>query len=109
MDDEWNAQAQGGRRLKPGQHVIISLRRMIAEGSFRPGERIAEIATAEALGVSRMPVRTALRALEAEGLVEKLGRAAMRRAPFPRPTFTARSRFAACWRAWRRGGSRCAD
>ncbi|MGO4169682.1 GntR family transcriptional regulator [Novosphingobium sp. PhB57] len=73
MDDEWNAQAQGGRRLKPGQHVIISLRRMIAEGSFRPGERIAEIATAEALGVSRMPVRTALRALEAEGLVEKLG------------------------------------
>ena len=61
------------KRVKPGQHVIISLRRMIAEGRFAPGERIGEIATAEALGVSRMPVRTALRALEAEGLVEKLG------------------------------------
>jgi len=73
MDVEGDSQPQGGRRLKPGQHVIISLRRMIAEGAFRPGERIAEIATAEALGVSRMPVRTALRALEAEGLVEKLG------------------------------------
>ncbi|QSR20341.1 GntR family transcriptional regulator [Novosphingobium sp. KA1] len=60
-------------RVKPGQHVIISLRRMIAQGRFAPGERIGEIATAEALGVSRMPVRTALRALEAEGLVEKLG------------------------------------
>lgn len=73
MDDQGDTRPQGGRRLKPGQHVIISLRRMIAEGAFRPGERIAEIATAEALGVSRMPVRTALRALEAEGLVEKLG------------------------------------
>ncbi|WP_288805800.1 GntR family transcriptional regulator [uncultured Novosphingobium sp.] len=60
-------------RVKPGQHVIISLRRMIAQGRFAPGERIGEIATAETLGVSRMPVRTALRALEAEGLVEKLG------------------------------------
>jgi len=59
--------------LKPGQHVIVSLRRMIAEGTFQPGERIGEVATAEALGVSRMPVRTALRALEAEGLVVRLG------------------------------------
>jgi len=61
------------RPTKPGQHVIISLRRMIAEGAIQPGERIAEVATAATLGVSRMPVRTALRALEAEGLVTKLG------------------------------------
>ena len=61
------------RTTKPGQHVIISLRRMIAEGVIRPGERITEVATAASLGVSRMPVRTALRALEAEGLVTKLG------------------------------------
>jgi GntR family transcriptional regulator of vanillate catabolism len=46
---------------------------MIADGSIKPGDRIAEIPTAEALGVSRMPVRTALRALEHEGLVVKLG------------------------------------
>lgn len=73
MDHAGDCRNTAVRRLKPGQHVIISLRRMIADGSFKPGERIAEIATAEVLGVSRMPVRTALRALEAEGLVEKLG------------------------------------
>lgn len=58
---------------KPGQQVLVALRRMIADGTIPPGARIAEIPTAEALGVSRMPVRTALRALEHEGLVEKLG------------------------------------
>ena len=60
--------------MKPGQRVIVALRKMIASGELRPGERIAEIPTAAALGVSRMPVRTALRALEQEGLVVKLGR-----------------------------------
>lgn len=59
--------------MKPGQRVIVELRRLIASGELRPGERIGEIATAESLGVSRMPVRTALRALEHEGLVVKLG------------------------------------
>lgn len=59
--------------MKPGQRVIVTLRKMIASGQLKSGERIAEIPTAEALGVSRMPVRTALRALEQEGLVVKLG------------------------------------
>lgn len=58
---------------KPGQRVIVALRRMIATGELKDGERVGEIATAAALGVSRMPVRTALRALEQEGLVVKLG------------------------------------
>lgn len=58
---------------KPGQQVLVALRRMIADGTIKAGDRIAEIPTAEALGVSRMPVRTALRALEHEGLVVKLG------------------------------------
>ena len=61
------------QRIKPGQKVIVALRRMIASGALRDGERIGEIATAARLGVSRMPVRTALRALEQEGLVVKLG------------------------------------
>jgi GntR family transcriptional regulator of vanillate catabolism len=61
------------KRIKPGQKVIVALRRMIASGELRDGERIGEIATAERLGVSRMPVRTALRMLEQEGLVVKLG------------------------------------
>ncbi|MET0336997.1 MAG: GntR family transcriptional regulator [Caulobacter sp.] len=62
-----------GRTMKPGQRVMVALRTMIASGELKAGERIAEIPTAEALGVSRMPVRTALRALEQEGLVIKLG------------------------------------
>jgi GntR family transcriptional regulator of vanillate catabolism len=59
--------------MKPGQRVITALRKMIASGELRDGERIAEIPTAERLGVSRMPVRTALRSLEQEGLVVRLG------------------------------------
>jgi len=58
---------------KPGQKVLTALRRMIATGEIADGERIAEIPTAERLGVSRMPVRTALRALALEGLVVPLG------------------------------------
>src|SRR4051794_36918257 len=61
------------KRMKPGQKVIVALRKMIASGELKDGERIAEIPTAAALGVSRMPVRTALRALEQEGLVARLG------------------------------------
>lgn len=60
-------------RLKPGQRVLMALRKMIASGEIKAGERIAEIPTAQALGVSRMPVRTALRSLEQEGLVVRLG------------------------------------
>lgn len=59
--------------MKPGQRVIVALRNLIANGQIEAGQRIAEIPTAELLGVSRMPVRTALRALEQEGLVVKLG------------------------------------
>lgn len=59
---------------KPGQHVLSTLRQMIASGELQAGERVAEIPTAERLGVSRTPVRIAFRALEQEGLLEKLER-----------------------------------
>jgi DNA-binding GntR family transcriptional regulator len=42
----------------------------ILSGSLRPGERIDQDAEAQRLNASRMPVREALRRLEAEGLVE---------------------------------------
>lgn len=58
----------------PGQHVLSSLRQMIVSGELKAGERIAEIPTAEHLGVSRTPVRIAFRTLEQEGLLEKLPR-----------------------------------
>lgn len=45
------------------------LRQEILNGRLRPGERIRPEAVAQHLGLSRMPVREALRQLDAEGLV----------------------------------------
>ncbi|WP_114701971.1 GntR family transcriptional regulator [Psychrobacter proteolyticus] len=57
---------------KAGQRVISALRQMIISGDLVAGERIAEIPTAERLGVSRTPIRMAFRSLEQEGLLIKL-------------------------------------
>lgn len=59
---------------KQGQRVLSRLRQMIISGELAAGERLAEIPTAEQLGVSRMPVRIAFRTLEQEGLLSKLPR-----------------------------------
>jgi len=58
---------------KPGTQVLVALRQKIASGELPGGTRLAEIPTADALGVSRMPVRMALRILEQEGLLVKAG------------------------------------
>ena len=44
-------------------------KRQILKGELKPGERLMEIALAEKLGVSRTPIREAMRKLELEGLV----------------------------------------
>jgi DNA-binding GntR family transcriptional regulator len=49
-----------------------SLRAAILGGEVAPGERLGEVELAEQLGVSRTPVREALRRLAADGLVEVL-------------------------------------
>ncbi|HEY3614523.1 MAG TPA: GntR family transcriptional regulator [Gaiellales bacterium] len=49
--------------------VTERLRRTIVEGRFSPGDRLREEQLAEALDVSRGPIRDALRELEREGLV----------------------------------------
>lgn len=49
--------------------VTRTLRRRIMAGDFAPGVRLIEGRLSEELGVSRMPVREALRALAAEGIV----------------------------------------
>lgn len=54
--------------------VLAELRRRIIDGEFPAGTRMAEIPVAEALGVSRTPVRLAIRTLEQEGLLEKIGK-----------------------------------
>lgn len=49
--------------------VYQKLRRHIMEGHLRPGERLVQDSICRKLGVSRMPLREALRQLEREGLV----------------------------------------
>ncbi len=49
--------------------VFKTLREAIITGELKPGERLMEIKLANELGVSRTPVREAIRKLELEGLV----------------------------------------
>ena len=49
--------------------VFNTLRQAILKGEFQPGERLMEIQLAQRLGVSRTPIREAIRKLELEGLV----------------------------------------
>ncbi|MEA2249128.1 MAG: hypothetical protein QOH46_3657 [Solirubrobacteraceae bacterium] len=61
-----------GHRLEARsiQHqVTAQLRQMIISGELAPGAGVSETALAEAFGVSRTPVREALKQLEVEGLV----------------------------------------
>jgi DNA-binding GntR family transcriptional regulator len=54
--------------------VADEIHGMIMRGELAPGERLFEDRLAEQLGVSRNPVREAIRALEGTGLVEVLPR-----------------------------------
>lgn len=58
---------------KPLREVVFeNIRKAIIEGVLKPGERLMEIQLSEQLGVSRTPVREAIRMLELEGLVVML-------------------------------------
>jgi len=69
-----------GPVTRPGDHKLLSrtvadwLARRIIEGEEQPGARLTETKVAALAGVSRSPVREALRLLAAEGLVEILPR-----------------------------------
>lgn len=51
-------------------HVTNKLRQAILQGAFQKGERLIQEEWAKKLGVSRMPIREALRRLEMEGLIK---------------------------------------
>src|SRR5690606_32639587 len=51
------------------QAVLAELRRFIASGSLRPGQQIRQDTLSAELGVSRVPLREALKILEGEGQV----------------------------------------
>lgn len=54
--------------------VVTELRQAILSGRLKPGERLVEGRLADELGVSRNPVREAIRALASEGLIEVTAR-----------------------------------
>lgn len=60
---------------KPLREVVADeLRQLIIDGELAPGERLVEGRLAERLGVSRNPIREAIRSLEAVGLIEVVQR-----------------------------------
>jgi DNA-binding GntR family transcriptional regulator len=64
----------GSAHLPLRDIVATEIRRLILDGSLRQGERLIEDRLAEQLGVSRNPVREALRVLEGEGFVDTAAR-----------------------------------
>src|SRR4051794_23427308 len=63
------APADAGRRRSSGNQAAEYIRRLIFEGRLKPGERVPQDDVAEALSLSRIPVREGLIALEREGWV----------------------------------------
>ncbi len=61
-------------RRSSGDEAARFIRRAIFDGTLRPGARVPQDQVAEALGISRIPVREALIALEREGWVTIEGR-----------------------------------
>jgi DNA-binding GntR family transcriptional regulator len=68
----------GQSRINLGDLAANEIRRAILAGDLVPGERLKQEQLAADLQVSRIPVREALRVLEAEGLIEtRPGRGSM--------------------------------
>lgn len=57
------------RPMTAQEAVLGELRRRLVGGLLRPGDQIRQDALAEELGVSRVPVREAMRILEGEGQI----------------------------------------
>ena len=81
--------------------VFNTLRQAILKGELEPGERLMEIQLADRLGVSRTPIREAIRKLELEGLVFNDSQKRCRSCQnFRKKACGTYWRFAVPWRSW---------
>src|SRR5580658_9429358 len=60
----------GSKASSQTARAVLSLREMLVQGRFRPGERIREVPLAAELKVSRIPLHLALERLAHEGFLE---------------------------------------
>ncbi len=65
--DVFQSRPDGENGIAP---LYTRLRKMILDGMFPPGSMLSQVKLAESLGVSRIPLREALRMLQKEGLIE---------------------------------------
>lgn len=72
--DDGAAAVTAVRTLSAEEAVTVALRNAILSGRLAPGQRLAQAELAEQLGVSRIPLRDALRRLEEDALVKINGR-----------------------------------
>ncbi len=77
-EDTENERARIGMQIQPQRSaeeaVTEALRNAIHQGLLKPGQKLSQADLAEQLGVSRIPLRDALRRLESEDLVTMHGR-----------------------------------
>ena len=67
------ARTSAGARIDAPSLVLLAaeaIRKMILSGALAPGDRLIEERLTEELGISRPPLREALRLLQHEGLIE---------------------------------------
>ncbi|PZQ46182.1 MAG: GntR family transcriptional regulator [Rhodovulum sulfidophilum] len=74
LTDEDAMELAAAARARPTLHgeVLARLRDYLVEGGLAEGERVPERGLCEMLGISRTPLREALKVLAAEGLIELL-------------------------------------
>lgn len=74
--DLWDEDKPAVSREEASQveSVELALRRAIVSGELKPGEKLVEVVLADRYRVSRAVIRAALRRLERDDVVERVGR-----------------------------------
>ncbi len=78
---EQESQENGVPARQSAEYVHRRVREAILEAELPPGETMSQVALADELGVSRTPLREALRMLQGEGLIEARPNRRVRVAP----------------------------